>query len=127
MRLDNKGFTIIELLIVIVIIGILVAITAVSYTGVTNGAKTADNQSAARAAKQAMTACFAKNNSFPAVTNAGINGCGAGLTVPLSPTISGTAPDAGTPKVIAITGLNTTTGAFTTTYWDYTASATRTL
>lgn len=36
-----KAFTIIELLIVIVIIGVLVAISAVAYTGVTNQAKAA--------------------------------------------------------------------------------------
>ena len=54
MNKKNKGFTIIELLIVIVIIGILVAITAVSYTGVTNGANTAQNQSNAKATKQAL-------------------------------------------------------------------------
>ena len=35
----SRGFTIIELLIVIVIIGILVAITAVSYNGITKQAK----------------------------------------------------------------------------------------
>ena len=35
----NKAFTIIELLIVIVIIGILVAITSVAYTGLTKQAK----------------------------------------------------------------------------------------
>ena len=35
----SRGFTIIELLIVIVIIGILVAITAVSYNGITKSAK----------------------------------------------------------------------------------------
>ena len=56
----NKGFTIIELLIVIVIIGILVAITAVSYTGITNGANTADAQTKARAISQFAIACQAK-------------------------------------------------------------------
>ena len=42
---SNRGFTIIELLIVIVIIGILVAITAVSYNGLTKNAKEATLQS----------------------------------------------------------------------------------
>ena len=66
MRL-NKGFTIIELLIVIVIIGILVAITAVSYTGITNGANTADAQTKARAISQFAIACQAKTGSWPTV------------------------------------------------------------
>lgn len=35
----NKGFTIVELLVVVVVIGILAAITVVSYTAVTNSAK----------------------------------------------------------------------------------------
>ena len=39
--ITNKAFTIIELLIVIVIIGVLVAITAVSYNGITKSAKEA--------------------------------------------------------------------------------------
>ena len=70
MRL-NKGFTIIELLIVIVIIGILVAITAVSYTGITNGANTADAQTKARAISQYAIACQAKTGSCPRGTSAG--------------------------------------------------------
>ena len=37
----SKGFTIVELLIVIVIIGILAAITIVAYTGIQNRAKQA--------------------------------------------------------------------------------------
>jgi prepilin-type N-terminal cleavage/methylation domain-containing protein len=42
----ERGFTIVELLIVIVVIGILAAITIVSYNGVTARANTASAQSA---------------------------------------------------------------------------------
>ena len=38
---SSRGFTIVELLIVIVVIGILVAIVVVAYTGVTNSANEA--------------------------------------------------------------------------------------
>ena len=126
MRL-NKGFTIIELLIVIVIIGILVAITAVSYTGVTNGANTAQNQSNAKATKQALIACHAKNGVFPTLTNAGINDCGAGMTIPTNFTASATAPTASTTAVIGISGANNTTGAITVTYWDLSSGTSATL
>lgn len=43
----QRGFTIVELLIVIVVIGILAAITIVAYNGVQNRAKTSSGQSAA--------------------------------------------------------------------------------
>jgi len=43
----NKGFTIVELLIVIVVIGILAAITIVAYTGVQARAKTSVSLSSA--------------------------------------------------------------------------------
>jgi prepilin-type N-terminal cleavage/methylation domain-containing protein len=41
----SKGFTIVELLLVIVVIGILAAITIVSYTGVSKKATIASQQS----------------------------------------------------------------------------------
>ena len=44
---NKQGFTIVELLIVIVVIGILAAITIVAYNGITARANTAKAQSAA--------------------------------------------------------------------------------
>jgi prepilin-type N-terminal cleavage/methylation domain-containing protein len=44
-KYDNQGFTIVELLVVIIVIGILAAITMVSYSGITTRANTAVVQS----------------------------------------------------------------------------------
>lgn len=44
-RKKERGFTIVELLVVIVVIGVLAAITIVSYTGVTSRANTSTGQS----------------------------------------------------------------------------------
>lgn len=49
-KTKNQGFTIVELLIVVVVIAILAAITIVSYNGITNRA----NQSAARSAASSV-------------------------------------------------------------------------
>ena len=62
----NKAFTIIELLIVIVIIGILVAITAVSYNGVTKGAKESALKSELKQASTEVEVAKAKTGNPPA-------------------------------------------------------------
>ncbi len=46
-QFNQKGFTIVELLIVIVVIAILAAISIVAYTGIQNRAKASSSQSAA--------------------------------------------------------------------------------
>lgn len=61
------GFTIVELLVVIVVIGILAAITIVSYSGVTNKAYKATAQTAADtvSAKASAYAAEDSNNYYP--------------------------------------------------------------
>ena len=67
----SRGFTIIELLIVIVIIGILVAITAVGFNGITKSAKEASAKSDLKQAATQLEVDKAKslNNQFPNNTN----------------------------------------------------------
>jgi len=64
-----KGFTIVELLIVIVVIGILAAITLVSFNGVTQRATKAANQSNAQSVISAAEAVYGETGTYP-VANA---------------------------------------------------------
>jgi prepilin-type N-terminal cleavage/methylation domain-containing protein len=63
----QRGFTIVELLVVIVVIGILAAITIVSYTGVTAKANTSAAQANANSVIQVINACV--------IDTAGTNPC----------------------------------------------------
>ena len=62
---SNRGFTIIELFIVIVIIGILVAITAVSYNGITKNAKDASLKSELKQISTSLELNKAKTGIYP--------------------------------------------------------------
>ena len=69
-----RGFTIVELLIVIVVIGILAAISIVAYNGVQNSARTAQMQSDFRNIKQAIEMYRTENGVYPNCV-AGGDGC----------------------------------------------------
>lgn len=61
----SPGFTIVELLIVIVVIGVLAAIVIVAYNGVTQSAKTAKTLSAVDSWAKAIQMYRAATGNFP--------------------------------------------------------------
>lgn len=79
----TSGFTIVELLIVIVIIGILAAITIVSYTGITQRANVATIQADLANASKKINMYYALYGSYPVSMpiNASGNYCPSAPTV----------------------------------------------
>ena len=71
----KKGFTIVELLVVIVVIGILAAITIVAYTGLTRRAKIASLESDLSSSLRFLQLFKVDNGEFPLTvsTDCGVN------------------------------------------------------
>ena len=69
MRKSIRGFTIVELLIVIVVIAILAAITIVAYNGIQTRAKNTKTINAATAWIKALRLYEADNGDYPTVTS----------------------------------------------------------
>ena len=63
----KSGFTIVELLIVIVVIAILAAITVVAYTGINQRATTSTRASTARTLSNAIENYYTINGTYPSV------------------------------------------------------------
>lgn len=61
----NRGFTIVELLIVIVVIGILAAITIVSFNGVSTRAKNTQMIALVESYQKGLAGYFAENSAYP--------------------------------------------------------------
>ena len=118
-----SGFTIVELLIVIVVIAILAAITIVAYNGIQNRAKASAAQSAsntmikkAEAANAIASAYPANATDFNAQTDSALTGSGL-YTVT---TLSAAPSNPGTVIYEKCTAGNTTSARIT--YWNYSAS-----
>lgn len=67
-RQQERGFTIVELLIVVVVIGILAAITVVAYSGITNRANTTKAQTNAANVQKVAEAMNADQGYYPRLT-----------------------------------------------------------
>ena len=65
--LSPSGFTIVELLVVIVVIGILAAITIVSYTGISQRSRDASRSSDATSIQRAIDLYYVDNGSYPSI------------------------------------------------------------
>lgn len=66
---NQKGFTLMELMIVIVIIGVLAAIGVPAYTGYVNKAKSATCDSNKRSLASAVGLYYAENSAYPSATS----------------------------------------------------------
>lgn len=64
----QQGFTIVELLIVIVVIGILAALVIVTFTGVQQKARNTERQTDVKAIHGQLEAYTAQNGKYPTLT-----------------------------------------------------------
>jgi general secretion pathway protein G len=62
---DRRGFTIVEILVVIVVVGILAAITIVAYNGIQDRAKYAREQSDMTSLNKLINLYYIDNGSYP--------------------------------------------------------------
>jgi prepilin-type N-terminal cleavage/methylation domain-containing protein len=128
----DRGFTIVELLIVIVVIGILAAITIVAYNGVQNRARTTTTQANAGEVRDKAEVYAADKGEGVFPTAALLEGVATTDTAALSPKVK-LLLDSSTPALAATAPTSTTqtvisyapcpaaapfTGA-KIGYWDY--------
>lgn len=73
----KKGFSLIELLVVITIIAALVAVALPNFLGARQRAKDAKKKAELRELKSALRLYYNDFNSYPGGTGTVINGCGA--------------------------------------------------
>ena len=78
----DKGFTLVELLIVIVILGILATVTVFAVRGITNQGQTSACKADKKTLQVAAEAYMAQNGSYPASTAVMVS---AGLLRDVSP------------------------------------------
>ncbi|WP_342779157.1 pilin [Catenovulum sediminis] len=74
-RSSNKGFTLIELMIVVAIIGILAAVAVPAYNDYFDSARSSEAKQAAEALKKSVTACIVQEQ---ARGEANANNCDSG-------------------------------------------------
>src|SRR5665647_1778437 len=72
---SRRGFTIVELLIVIVVIAILAAITIVAYTGISQKAVASSLQSDLDNASKQLKMYYVDHGSYPTSVNTGGDNC----------------------------------------------------
>jgi len=99
----SSGFTLIELMIVIAIIGILASVAVPQYSAYTKRAKFTEIISSSNARKTAVSLCQQETNSFDTCNGTGLPADYAGIP-----------PDIGTPEGV-VASMTTIAGVITAT------------
>jgi len=68
-KLKQRGFTIVELLIVIVVIGILAALVVTTFTGIQQKARNTERETDVKAIHAQLEAYYAQNGKYPTLAN----------------------------------------------------------
>ncbi len=124
----QRGFTIVELLIVVVVIAILAAITIVSYNGITTRANASAAKSVAATWQKKVELYGAEVSGYPfALTDVNVNGKsyqidGSSITANVTANNGKSRVEVRPCGTATPTDLASTTG-FRITYWDYETNA----
>lgn len=114
-----RGFTIVELLIVIVVIAILAAITIVAYNGIQNRAKASSAQAAANTVIKKAEAANAVATGYPTTTG-GFAAQSDSTLVGSGLTLGAIASAPTNPATVEY--LPCTSAGAQVSYWDYAAA-----
>ncbi len=69
LKRKESGFTIVELLIVIVVIGILAALVVTTFSGIQRKARNTERETDVKAIHGQLEAYFSQNNTYPTLAN----------------------------------------------------------
>jgi type IV pilus assembly protein PilA len=128
MKNVQKGFTLIELMIVVAIIGILAAVAIPAYSNYTKKAKFVEVTQATQALKSAVEVCIQDQGgpgttTLTAVCAAGSNGVPANVGTVTDPAANSAVTTAVAGKYVAYAGIDSITAGLTSSQIQIAAAA----